>query len=374
MYPTSTKFLTHAKLSSKRIAVVDVYEVGASAPIFTSLPISQGTITMDRVAQHRRVANIDIPDPSITDQFRLGAIDPRTVEFRISSGIVFPDGSSEFVPMGIYRIADISWREETGGVLNIDLVDRSLLLMRDTHAGVIPYLTWTVQQLIEQMVEHSTAALGVGINYSSELSNPHVPGGLVFDQSRLEAVSKLAEVVGADYFFDSMGDFQVTPKPKVDSGTSPLDAVMTIGPGEDGNLISANRGMRVRDVVNYIVVNGATGDDNLPVSGIAFDDNPSSPTWINGGMGISVKIVSNNKLETVDQCTVAAQAILKDSTGMAKSLDLQMVANPALEPGDLVIVQFLDGTRELHVINSIRFPLGRGQYTISTLTGPKDSF
>lgn len=374
MYPASTKFLSHAKLSSKRISVVDVYEVGTTAPIFSNLPISEGMITMDRTAQHRRAATITVPDPFITTQFRLGAVDPRTVEFRISSGIVFPDGSQELVPMGIYRVADISWREETGGVLSVDLVDRSLLLMRDTHAGVIAYLTWTVQQLIEQMVEHATPGLGVGINYSGDLANPHVPGGLVFDQSRLEAVSKLAEVVGADYFFDSMGDFQVTKKPTVDAGTSPLDAVITIGPGEDGSLVSANRGMRVRDVINYVVVNGATGDDNLPVSGIAFDDNPSSPTWVSGGMGVSVKIVSNNKLETVDQCTVAAQAILRDSTGMAKSLDLQMIANPALEPGDLVIVEFLDGIRELHVINSIRFPLGRGQYTISTLTGPKDSF
>lgn len=370
MFPVSTKFLDHVKGSSQRVSVVDIHLAGTGMALHEDIPISEGGISMDRTAQHARTGKITISDPEITEQFKLGIIDSRQVEFHIRSGVLFPDRTSEFVPLGIFRAGDITWKEEVGGTLSIDLVDRSLLLARDAHIGITSYENWSVQLLIQDMVQHATQGLGVSIEFDPTIRSARVPGGTTFDQSRLEAVKQLAKLLLADASFDGQGKFKIVPTPVIYNTTSPSSAVFTIKPGEDGQLISANRGLRIKDVYNYVIVQGASSPDAGFVYGFAFDDNPASPTWIKGPMGIASKVINDSKITDKNQCFAVAQNELAQSTGLAKSLDLKIVPNPALEPGDLMVVQFLDGSKELHVINTIHIPLDLGECTISTLAGP----
>jgi hypothetical protein len=123
-------------------------------------------------------------------------------------------------------------------------------------------------------------------------------------------------------------------------------------------------------VYNAVVaLGGSSNSDIPPVSAVAIDDNPASPTRWGGPLGKKPKILEQDELlGTVELCQAKADLLLQYYVAESRTLDMTALPNPALEPGDVVAISMLDGTVENHLLVSTSIPLGIGTWTADTLS------
>jgi hypothetical protein len=120
----------------------------------------------------------------------------------------------------------------------------------------------------------------------------------------------------------------------------------------------ATRDLSSDQTFNDIVVVGQSTSTQNPFSAEAYDDNPSSPTYILGPYGRVAQRLTFSQITSQDQAQDTAQAALNASLGAADTVTLTCVPMPALEPGDIVKVVCgdvkVDGT---YMVNSMTTPL-----------------
>jgi hypothetical protein len=174
--------------------------------------------------------------------------------------------------------------------------------------------------------------------------------------------------MNAEIYCDASNAFIIADSP------NPLTSsvVWDIAEGEGGTLMSAARTMSRTAVYNAVVVSGEnTASNSVPVSAIAYDDEPSSPTRWGGPFGRVPKFYSSALLTTEAACLSAAESMLFDA--MAPNIQTAIAAspNPALEPGDCVRLRYA-GRRNLFIVQSLSIPLTAAGSSTLTLRGGKE--
>jgi hypothetical protein len=110
-------------------------------------------------------------------------------------------------------------------------------------------------------------------------------------------------------------------------------------------------------VYNAVVASGDGTDTVTPARGVAFDNNPSSPTYFSGPFGPVPRFYSSPFITTVGQAQSAASAILLQNLGLTYSVDFEAAPNPALQPYDPVLVTYPSGASETHILDKVTVPL-----------------
>ena len=88
------------------------------------------------------------------------------------------------------------------------------------------------------------------------------------------------------------------------------------------------------------------------------DSDPSSPTFYDGGFGHKPRFYSSAFISSDAQAASAAASIGSAQKGVARSLALEAVPQPALEPGDLVLIKReAIGVNEVHALDAVRYGL-----------------
>jgi hypothetical protein len=139
-----------------------------------------------------------------------------------------------------------------------------------------------------------------------------------------------------------------------------------VNSGVDGVMVQESTIFSRRDQFNAVAVRWQNAKN---VGGLVYivDADPDSPTYYDGPFGRKPR-----PEETVDTITTEAQAIeyarslLEQYKGKTRGIDLGLLHNPLLEPGDVVAVYLTDGSAERHVIDSISLPLAGGTMTLQT--------
>ncbi|MYR28823.1 DUF5047 domain-containing protein, partial [Streptomyces sp. SID4945] len=182
---------------------------------------------------------------------------------------------------------------------------------------------------------------------------------------------EIAAAAGAEVFADADGTFVIATMPDLLTA----DPVWAVEAGKGGVYVSGNRSMTSDNVFNGVLARGEnTSDDVAPVSWLAVDDDPGSPTYWGGPFGHRPTVYSSSTLTTVALCRQAAQLRLAQAKAPNSSGDISSIPNPALEPGDVIRVTHPDGTRELHQVASFTVPLDLGgDFPISTISAKEDS-
>ena len=167
-------------------------------------------------------------------------------------------------------------------------------------------------------------------------------------------IRELAQAVGCEVYFDPLGAFVFRPVP--DPRRTP--AVWTFDDTVNPVVVKAVRQLTDEQTFNYIVVKGEATSVSNPVAAIAFDNDPSSPTYIGGAYGEVVEYVTMPQVITQDQAQAAANAILANSLGVSDTVTLTGVAMPAIEPGDIVRVVSTDvRANGVYLVNQVTTPL-----------------
>jgi hypothetical protein len=248
----------------------------------------------------------------------------------------------------------------TGGGLSIEIsgVDLSRSVSRNAWEDVyfVPagtnYAT-AIHDIIEDRLP------GTQYNFASTThTTPKLIFGMSMDSDPWQDASDLATAIGMELFFDALGVCTLRDVPDPGTGQS----VWTFSDSANPTIASATRSLTDQTVFNYIVAYGESVDNAVPVSAVAFDDNPNSPTYYLGAYGKVPTSFTSPQITTVEQAQAAADALLNLSIGNAENVELSVVPNPAIEPGDVITVSVgelkLSGT---FLVNDVQIPLSAAE-------------
>lgn len=366
MYPVSPLFLQALTTSHTIVTRVDAYYNGALTK--ADIPISDGSVSVDRGSKTRRSLSLTVSDLSylpwdVTDP--LGVYGQTLV---VSRGIRFAHGD-EVVPLGTFRINEPAGDVHQGPV-TLTGVTAEATIQDDTF--MVPTSTkgyGNCVQAIEFLIRQTIPDAPI-VNLTADNRNPVCPvatwdaGG-----DRWDAVVQIATAMGAEIFVDVIGRFVIVDLP--DPLTAPV--VWDIAEGESGNLVSASRQMSRTNVFNAVVVSGENAaSEAAPVSAVAYDNEPTSPTRWGGPYGKVPKTYSSALVVTQGDAQSLANYMIADLTAPNVQSSISAIPNPALEGGDCLRLS-VRGRNELFIAQSFSVPLtAEGDFPITLRGGKED--
>lgn len=362
MYAVSTRFLETITESHTPIVEVKLFRTDG---IVETLPITGGSVSVDRSSATRRTCSVTITDTTLIPKTAADKLSIYGAQLRISRGVAYSDGTTELVPLGQFRLDEVSGDVDDGPVA---LGGKSLECIVSDDTFTTPYkATGTAVAAITALIQRSIPTAAV-INRATDASI----GPRTWDAQGdpWAAVTECAAAIGAEVYCDADGVFIVATLPDILA----VAPAWTIAAGEGGAYVAANRGMSADGVFNGVLASGEnTESDIAPVSALVVDSDPTSPTYWGGPFGHRPTFYSSPTLTTVPACAAAATLQLLSSVAPNASADISALPNPALEPGDVIRVVYPDGSKELHQVQSFPVPLDvGGDFTLQTISAKED--
>ncbi|MER6485741.1 DUF5047 domain-containing protein [Streptomyces virginiae] len=355
-----------ALTSSHRMAVqVDAYYNGELT--YANLPVVDGSVTLDRGSKVRRSLALTVGDLSLLPWDATDPLASYGQELVVRRGIALATGT-EWVRLGTFRIDEPSGDVHSGPVTltgkSAEVAIQDDRLMEPTSS--LGYFTCI--EVITFLLQ-GTIPGAVVVNATSDLRDPLCPVATWNAQAdKWDAVTQVARAMNAEISCDSLNRFVVVDAP------NPLvnPVVWDIAEGEGGTLMSAARAMTRSAVYNAVVVSGEnTASDANPVSAVAYDDDPTSPTRWGGPFGRVPRFYSSALLTSEASCLAAAESMLFDATAPNIQVSISAAPNPALEPGDCIRARYA-GRRQLFIAQSLTIPLTATGSSSITLRGGKE--
>lgn len=350
MYPVTDRFLSALATSHQIVTHVDVMLGGEI--VMSDLAVQDASVSVNTGQQARRRCNVILAVDTIPD-----ALLPLGSELVLHRGIEFAPNDVEMVPLGVFRIDQTQIRRPNPFV-QVQGTDRSLLLADDKLLEPLTGDAATVLEEIEALARDSVPDITI-INTAT--STMPLPEDQAYERERWLAMQDLAASVEAEVFFDAVGALVIRDKPSIDA-----DPVWVVG--YENALVSTDTAMDRLKTYNGVVVEGGEYGEP-PIVGTATDDDPDSPTYWGGTFGRRPLFIQNNNLSTQDEVDELAATELARSKGLPRSVRLQNMVNPALDCGDVIEVDFVNGVSEAHLIESIQYNLGpSSQMSLTTRT------
>lgn len=367
MRPVSAKFLNAIGSSHRVVVVVDVIQPGltssAADTFLATLPtVVGGGVTLDASASVRGRVDLTVVDDGtlgLVPSHPSDLLAPYGNELHIKRGVRYADGTEELVSLGKFRIDECGVDDSSQGLV-------ITLTGQDRAARVIDARfeePWEIDQdsLVEQAIDDTLGPAGVAAAVPVETlaTTPHLIAEEGSD--RWQFVTDLARSAGMRLYFNGDGDLVLAPE--VSGG----DPVVTLAEGQDGVLVSAGRKWDRTGAYNAVIATGENTGEILPARGVAIDDDSASPTYYYGPFGRVPRFYQSSFLATDAQAEDAAASLLQQQLGTTQRVDFGTYCNPALEPGDIVLITRLRaGVNENHIIQSISIPLTPDGITTGT--------
>lgn len=363
MYPVSERFLPRLAESHTPVTKVELFLTTGEV---IDLPHIGGSVPVDSGQAIRRTCSFTCPDPGLIPRTPADELATYGARLRISRGVEYGDGSQELVPLGVFRLDDADGDVSEGPVT---LQAKSLeVVIQDDRFTTRYRASGTVVTAITSLIRRSIPNADV-----ISLIDDVAIGARWFDidDDPWAGCQEIAAAAGAEVYANADGVFVIRVMPDL-ATTAP---VWSVEATEGGVYISANRAMSSRGVHNGVRASGENASENVPpVSYLAVDDDPNSPTYWGGPFGRRPTSFSSSTLTTLAACQNAARLKLAQAKAPNAGGDISSLPNPALEPGDVIRVVHEDGSRELHQVASFSVPLDLGgDFPISTISAKEDA-
>lgn len=380
MFPVSDAFLaavrsSHA-IASSAIILTPPGQTGSN-PIGSTLDIVSGSVTLDATANIRGSADLTVAE-SWAAANTTNDLVPYGTEIAITRGIVFGNGVTQRVPLGIYQLTDVEQSDAPKGSIRLTLQDRMSAVIRSRLEKPIYFVTGTSYDTIfNRLINNATdgAIPGSTISWDDTAatgSGKTLLRGLVCEQDRFGFLDNLAKGLGKIWYWDYRGILVIKSLP---SSTTPI---WSADSGVDGVLVSAARGLTRQNVYNAIVVTGEGLDSALtPPVATAYDLDPASVTLWGGPFGKVPDFYSDPSITDSASALASANLQLAQAKGLPYNVDFTQVPNPALEPYDPVALVYPPDLAasphvktELHILQQIVVGLGssEGMHCTTKLT------
>ncbi|WP_431781698.1 DUF5047 domain-containing protein [Streptomyces chumphonensis] len=344
------------------MTVVEVHWPDGSVDVLTH---TGGSVQIDRGSAVRRTATVECPDVSLLPSTEAAFLAVAGARLRVRRGVML-DGQPVTVPVFTGRIDSLDGDPDTGPVtiaasgLEAVIADARFEAPYSTRSATaaVTSITALIRSVIPDAVVTSTApddALG--------------PRTWDEQADRWDAIREIATAVGAEVFADADGVFRIEPWPDLLTA----DVAWEIAAGDGGALISATSGWSRDGLYNVVVASGENTEAGIPpVSATAEDDDPGSPTYVDGPFGRVPAFYSSSTLTTVALCEQAAIKLLADAKRPTYTADITALPNSLLEPGDVLRAVYGSGRRTLYQHQAMTLGLGVGEATTIQLTGGRE--
>lgn len=362
MRPVSSNFLSTIRgshLATFRVRVVESGQTGVT-PVGTELEVESGMVFFDTRAEVNGTVNLIAVLPWPDNSSGLGT--PYGQELYIERGVEYGSGTREWVGLGYFRIDSIEQVGSDQALVRILGSDR-MANVRD--ARPLEPKVYTAGTSVAAIVTDVLEDSGVSpvMNFDWDANSELLVTDHVLSEDKIKFLHELLTSYGKVFYFDYGGEFTAKTQP-----TSANDPVFSVNAGRNGVLVSMNRYLSRDGVYNAVVATGESIGDAPPVRAVAYDNDPSSPTYFFGPFGRVPRFFSSSFMTTTDQCQDAANSILAQSIGLPYVVEFGVVPNPALEGWDVIDVLYSDRSApETHIIDSIGYSLSvDGEMTLTS--------
>jgi Domain of unknown function (DUF5047) len=279
-------------------------------------------------------------------------------EIRAFRGIRLGDGS-DFYTWQVFRGRIRQTRQYSSGNVTVictdrasDVVDNQFVSPQNSQPSNSIYAEF--QRLVIDAVTDAT--FGASDLFDSPVQQ------LTWELDRGAALDEMARSAGALWYCLANGDFVMRRFP----WTQEQLPVVTLSTGLGGT-IGSWEALRDRNAIyNVVTVTGERLDGQAPVYGTAADENPASPTYINGGFGVRSLLDRLQTPSTPGGAEGAARERLAASIAPVEAFQLRCSVDPSLELGDAVTLD-IEGREVLQVVSALSVPLGvDGDMFVST--------
>lgn len=178
-------------------------------------------------------------------------------------------------------------------------------------------------------------------------------GALTWQSDRGAALDELGASIGFFWYPLANGDFVLRRYP----WTIPPVPVVTYSDDEGGSVVSSSATRTRQDIYNTLTVTGERLNGEPPVYGIALDDNPASPTFIDGNFGVRHQLMRLQTPGTQGSAQDAASDNLRRLIALTDSWEWEMAPDAALELGDAVNLAVRGRPPIIQVVESMSIPL-----------------
>lgn len=247
-----------------------------------------------------------------------------------------------------------------GTTIKVHVTDMSRAIKRNVWQMpfVVPIGTNYGDAVIAMVLDRLPSQEDFAISTTSRVLDTPLVYGMDQGGDPWQDIREVAMAIGFECYFDPRGVFVFRPVPDPRIG----EPVFTFDENFNPIVSEATKELSDEQTFNDIVVTGQSSSTQNPVSAEAFDNDPTSRTYILGDYNRVGQRVAFNNITTQDAAQDAANAVLFNSLGAAETVTINHVPHPALEPGDVVKIKIsnvnADGT---YMINSMTMPASPGE-------------
>jgi uncharacterized protein DUF5047 len=308
-----------------------------------------GTVTATLTSRVTRNLTLFV-DQSLYPAAPGDLLQPYGNRLRVTLGLKFADGSRYAWVVFTGRIQRPLLTPD-GRVL-VPAADRANEVV---EAGfVVPENSQVGNTVDAEFIRLVSDALGDAVFGASDTFFETVPQ-LTWSFDRAAAIDEFATSVGAFWYALADGSFVMRRYPWTVAGSP----VVTLSDGQDGVILASPSRDR-SDVYNSITVTGERADGTAPVYALAEDNNPLSPTYVDGPFGRRHRSISLRTPQTQGTAQTAANAWLRRSVALQEAWSWSQPPDASLELGDVVTLNAYDRSGIIQVVSGFSISLEAG--------------
>lgn len=355
MYPASGEFKT-AILSDH--IVVSKAEVWNQNSKLLTLNVDSGKVTVSVNSSVRRICEVSlVTDRTVNNlvpDTGFDALAPFGNELHLYRGVQFPNGSIEYVPLGVFVMTDVDISDTNEGVsITIKGEDRSLFISRAKWTEPYQMLEGTLEASLTDLLQDRYTDIKTSFP-TTNVSINQVVLGTESEQDPWQDAVYIAQLVGYDLYFDVFGVATLRPFPSLDASS----VVAKYEEGQDTIITSLDRSMSSKETYNGVIytIEGSQVADPIRIE--TWDEDTTSPTYRYGVFGEAPTFVTTNVLNTEDEAIRAAISLLNTYRGAQENIRWDSIVDPTLDVNDVVYVKTAGSkTDRLVIIDQLDIPM-----------------
>lgn len=267
---------------------------------------------------------------------------------RATRGVEYADGSFIAWVVFVGRIQETTLN--TNGTCTVeasdfaaDVIENKFLTPQNSQTGQL--VSSEVYRLIEDAFPQAT--------FETPQVNDIPVRPLTWQLERGQALDELATSVGAFWYPLADGTFTLRQYP----WTVQSPVTVTYSDGDGGSVVASSATRSRESVFNILTVTGERLNGDDAVYATASDTNPANITWVDGNFGRRSQLLRLQTPGTQSAAQNAANDNLRRVVSLVDSWRWDMTPDPALELGDVVMLNVRGRSDIIQVVSSFTIPL-----------------